>query len=160
MKLNKIMISSEYKDLLDSIYYDLSGKQGSFSAVGPLYQAAKKRNKTITYDIVKKYLQTNTSYTLHKRVLRNFKRRSILSLYPNHCWAIDLIDYSKDSYKRKKYAVVVHDVFTHYSYAAPLYTKSPVEVLTHFKTILQSAHAQPKFLLADKGKCISLHISI
>ena len=151
------MLTSEHKNVLDSIYYDPSGTQGSFSALGPLYHAAKKRDKSITYKIVQEYLDSITPYVLHKRALRTFKRRSILSLYPNHVWGIDLIDYSKDSYMRRKYAVAVHDVFSHFSYVAPLFSKSLGEVLTHFKTILQSAHAQPKFLLSDKGK-FDLHV--
>ena len=144
-------ISSDHKNLLDTIYFNTSGIQGSFSTVVPLYQAAKKRDKTITYTIVRRYLLSIKSYLLHKRVLRRFKRRSILSLYPNHVFAIDLLDYSKDAYRNKKYVLCCHDVFSHMSYALPLVTKSPSEVLTRFKEILQSVSAQPKFLLADKG---------
>ena len=145
-------LSEAHKNLLESIYYNNSGTLGAFSALNPLYKAAKRRDKTISYKIVRTYLHSLTPYLAHKRVLRRFRRRSILSLYPGNVWSIDLLDYSKEPYLKKKYVLCVHDVFSHMSYAAPLATKSPVEVLARFKEILNSASSQPLFLLSDRGR--------
>ena len=87
------MITEDQKILLEKIYFDSDGRQGAFSSVRPLYLEAKKIDKSITYNIVKEYLKSVTPYVLHKRVLRKFPRRTLLSLFPNNVWCLDTVFY-------------------------------------------------------------------
>ena len=149
------MLSDLQKDLLDRIYFSKDGIQGSFSALKPLYTAAKQQDKSITYKIVREYLKSVTPYLLHKRVIRKIQRRSLLVLYPHAIWSCDLIFYTKDqsvTNKQKKFCLTVQDCFSHYSFAEALTSKSAAEVLQSFQKILRLAKAQPKFLFVDQGK--------
>ena len=60
-------IKDTHKALLDKLYYKLDGSTGSFSAALPLYQAAKKIDKSVSLKVVKQYLKGNLPYLLHKR---------------------------------------------------------------------------------------------
>ena len=75
-------ISKNQKELLDEIFYSYDGNPGAFSTVKALYHESHSRDSKISYKIVKEYLKSIQPYNLHKRVLRRFKRRKLLSLYP------------------------------------------------------------------------------
>ena len=153
------MISQQHKDLLERIYFSINGKEGAYSTLKPLYAAAKRCDKTITYKIVREYLQSVTPYLLHKRVVRKFRRRSLLVLSPHAIWSCDLVFYIKDksvANQQSKFALTIQDCFSHFSYAAPLVSKSAEEVLKNFQKILQLAKVQPKSLFVDQGKKMSI----
>jgi hypothetical protein len=78
----------------------------------------------------------------------------------NDLWFADLIDLTAAPSVAKKvdlksqsakYILVVQDVFSRKIWAEALKTKTPDEVLTAFKRILQDAGAKPNELTTDKG---------
>ena len=104
-------------------------------------------------DKVKKWLQSQDSYTLHKRVRRRFRRRTTFALGIDHLWQIDLADVSliarhNDNHK---FILTCIDCFSRYAFAVPVRNKSAVEVKAAFETILNSSDRRPVYLQSDKG---------
>ena len=90
------MIDKDVKKLLESVYYDISGRQGSFGTVRGLYQETKPlMPKKITYEIIKQFLSGQKSYIEHRRVVRKFFRRPMLKLFPHDIWSMDTIFFYK-----------------------------------------------------------------
>ena len=153
-------ITEKHKALLDKLYYNSDGATGSFSAATPLYQVAKKLDSTLNLKIVKKYLQGNLSYLLHKRAIRKFPRKSLLVIAPNNTWSCDLIFYTSDkkSNNNKVFCLNVIDNFSHKAYSRALKNKTAEETLSQFKDIIREAAVYPKRLFLDKGKSARLMI--
>ena len=147
-------IKDTHKALLDKLYYKLDGSTGSFSAALPLYQAARKIDKSVSLKLVKQYLKGNLPYLLHKRAIRKFPRKSLLTISPNNTWSCDLIFYISDkkSNNNKTYCLNVIDNFTHKAYSRALKNKTAEETLFQFKDIIKQANARPKRLFLDRGK--------
>ena len=149
------MIDKKIKDVLESIYYDLNGRQGSFGSVRSLYQEAKLViPKKITYKIVKKFLSGQNSYVEHRRVIRKIFRRPMLKLYPNDIWSMDTIFFNKNFKgvnKKKINVVTCVDTFSKYGWAKPVSNKSPLETVKAFKKILLEAKSVPRYIFVDKG---------
>ena len=146
-------IQEKHKAILDKLYFATDGSPGSFSAVLPLYRAAKKLDSSLTLKSVRAYLSGNASYLLHKRVRRKFPRKSLLALYPHESWSIDLIFYTSDrkSNNNKAYCLNCYDNFSHRAFGRVLKNKSAKETLEKFKEILIEAKTTPKRVLSDLG---------
>ncbi|KAK7604357.1 hypothetical protein V9T40_005543 [Parthenolecanium corni] len=91
---------------------------------------------------------------LHKKVVRKFEKRKIITKGIDDLWAADLL--ILDKYKKEnngqKYLLVVIDTFSKYLFAEPLKDKSGVIVATAFKNILKKSKRTPKLLHVDRGK--------
>lgn len=151
-----VIVSEIHKTLLDNIYFDTQGRQGSFSGLNSLYREAKKLDRTISKNIVELYLRGNESYTAHKRVIRKIRpRRSLLVLYPHEIWSCDLIFYINERSVENlgaTYCLNVHDVFTHYSYSRHMKSKTAKETLQKFKDVVREAKVLPRYVFVDEGK--------
>ena len=147
-------ISDQHEKLLNNVYYSPDGTPGSFSSARLLYLEAKRLDKSITFNTVKKYLLQNSSYLSHRRVLRKFERRSFLPIAPHDTWAIDYIVYLKDkgSDNRKVNCLTCLETFSHYGWAKPAASKSAEETLKVFKEIISEAKTVPKHIFLDQGK--------
>ena len=95
-------ISNKHRTLLDSIFYNESGGQGAFATMLPLYREAKDRDASITQNIVRRYLSSISSYLTHKRVLRKYRRKSTLVMYPGDVFCADLIFFINEQTASKK----------------------------------------------------------
>ena len=86
---------------------------------------------------------------LHKRAIRNYRRRAVVSNDVNQIWSVDLIDlltlWPKNSGYR--YILCCVDVYTRYAYAVALKDKTADVVLRGLKSI----GIMPQKIWADKG---------
>lgn len=94
---------------------------------------------------------------VHKRVIKKFPRRRIVTLGVDDLWAADLVIMRKyanvnDGYR---YMLNIIDTFSKFAWSEPLMTKTGVEVAKSFSTILKRAmgnnHTAPNLLHTDKG---------
>jgi len=144
--------------LLRSIYYDI-GNPASFSSVEKLYQAARNKDPSITRGEVEEYLSAQNPYTLHRRVVRKFKRNPIVASHPEEMIQADLIDVQKyakenDGYK---YILTIIDVFSKRAFAIPLKSKTGPEVARAFRNVFQIF--VPEKLQTDAGKeFLNIHV--
>lgn len=102
---------------------------------------------------VKSFMNQKTSISLHKRRIRNFKRRKIIVPGPYHSISCDLIDYSMYARQNNgyKYILCCVDMFSRFSYAKPLRNKTAEAVAKELDSIISSMQFVPKFFTSDKG---------
>ena len=127
----------------------------AFAGLKSVYNQVKKSDKDITREDVRKYLEEEDTYNLHKPK-RNTRYPTLgyLATAPNSDWQADLADFQmlKEQNKGFSFLLVCIDVLSKKIYAEPLKTKSPVYVLEGFKKIINSAKTAPIRLVTDAGK--------
>jgi len=131
---------------------------GALSGVSALHDAAVKNNKNkrikISKDDVKKFLQSQDTYTMHKLPRKNFTRRRVIVSGPREQFQCDLVDMSKHANENKNYKwiLVVIDVFTKKAWAQPVKSKHSADVLSAFKNVFSDVGKPlPRKLQSDKG---------
>lgn len=138
--------------LLHDVYYNLSSP-ACYSGLNSVYKEAKKRVSSIKISDVKKFLQLQDTYTLHKSARRNFSRNKTVALGIDSDWQADLCDLKNlakynDGYK---YILTVIDVLSKYAWAIPIKNKTPLATANGFRKILKSSGRKPWQLYTDKG---------
>lgn len=134
---------------INRIYYDVSHPAG-YSSVNKLADAMKGE---MDEKEVKKWLQSQETYTLHKPVNRRFPRNKYVLSNFNELWQADLSDmrtYSEynDGYN---YILCVIDVFSKYAYARAIIKKNSTTIKSCFENIFNEAEATPRHIQSDKG---------
>jgi Integrase core domain len=143
------------ENLLSSIYYDYTNKAG-FSSIKKLYNAAKKRNPSITLQAVKDWLQSQVNYTLHKPARRSWKRNRVIVHGINEEFQADLVDMQKYSRQNKgcRWILTVIDVLSKFAWVIPLKNKSSktlADAFDDFFTDMHSIGRLPEKLRTDRG---------
>ncbi len=149
--MTKIQQKSRINNQLKNVYYDPKNP-GSFGGVQAVYRAVKHLNKNIRQKEVKKWLQNQNTYTLHKPLKRKFKRNRVVVFGVDAQWQSDLVDMSQysrvnDGYR---YILTVIDIFSKFAWAIPLKNKTEKALVDAFRQIFRSGRI-PKKLQTDKG---------
>src|SRR5277367_273618 len=112
-----------------------------------------KGTKNIKLARIKKWLEGQRTYTLHKPANRNFPRRRVLAYDRNELWEADLAQMLDEAPINNdyKYILTVIDVLTKYAYAVPLKNKTADEIIRGFTLVFAEAKDHPKLLHTDKG---------
>ena len=99
------------------------------------------------------WLQSQDTYTLHKPVRKNFKRRKTIVPGANFQMQADLIDFSllKSYNDHYKYILVVIDVFSKKAFTAYLKTKSSSDMIQAFEQLMPEIGKFQK-LQTDMGR--------
>ena len=99
------------------------------------------------------WLQSQDTYTLHKPVQKNFKRRKTIVPGANFQMQADLIDFSllKSYNDHYKYILVVIDVFSKKAFTAYLKTKSSSDMIQVFEQLMPEIGKFQK-LQTDMGR--------
>ncbi len=139
--------------LLNDVYYNVSSSPASFCNVNAIYQEAKKRNKDVKFKDVEEFLQKQDTYTLHKKVEKNFSRKRMFAAGVDTDWQADLCDMQKLSKHNRgyNYILVVIDVLSKYAWAVPIKNKQAVTTAKAFQHVLDSSDRRPWRLYTDKG---------
>ena len=129
---------------LSSSYYDVHSV-GSYGGVGALSQKTKLKPEG-----VKKWLESQDVYTLHKPVRYKFPRRKVIVAGPNQQWQADLVDVSRlrRHNQGNRFLLTCIDVFSKKAWVVPLKDKTGSSLLGAFQSI---NHPLPKTLQTDKG---------
>lgn len=129
------------KGVLDKLYRDITNPAGLGSAIA-LYREGKKKIKNLTLREVRKFLEGNRTYTLHKPTLKRFPRQKILAPKPRVILTCDLADFSllRRDNKGVRYILFCLDVFSRYLQAVTLTDKTSRSSLQALKTVLESEH--------------------
>lgn len=118
---------------MNNIYYDVSHPAG----YGSIDKLAKAMIGKLTKEDVKKWLQTQATYTLHKPMQRKFPRNQYILSNLNELWQADLSDMrtycnNNDGFN---YILCVIDVFTKYAYARSMKNKNSITIKKCFESI-------------------------
>lgn len=141
-----------YKDYLEKIYYDPK-HPGSFSGVDKLYKAVRKEGKYVLGKAkIRKWLETQETFGLHRQVNRKFQRGRVIAPYIDYQWDADtavLKSYSKDN-DGYGFFILAIDVFSRFVWTRPLKSTKGVEMLEALESILGEGRRPTKFR-TDKG---------
>ena len=129
------------KELLLNLYETIHLPH-SFGGVDSLYKSAHKELSSITRKDVEKFLEEQTSYTLHKLTPKHFPRRKILSSKPGVIASCDLADVSSLSRENKgyKYILMFIDIFSRFAQAVPIKKKDGIAISNALEHILNSGY--------------------
>ena len=141
------------KELLLRLYKNCKTPH-SFGGIEGVYQTVRKKDDTITRKDVKRFLEKQDSYTLHKNTYKRFLRRKVLSPRPGVIASCDLADMSSlsGSNDGNKYILVFIDVFSRLAQAEVVKRKDGKSVATALKNILESGYFNKlRRLNSDEG---------
>lgn len=119
---------------LERYYYD-PASAGSFSGPDALYRGiASSTDRKVSKARIRKWLKTQPSYTLHRTVLKNFRRRKIVTQGLDYLHELDLMDVQKYSKANDgvRYLLVSIDTHSRFVRAQPLKSKQARPVLAAF----------------------------
>jgi transposase InsO family protein len=138
--------------LLKGIWED-PGNIAGFSSAYNLYRAAKEKNPNITVQLVENWLAGKPAYSLHRRIVRTFKRRKVLCRGLNYQWQADLMEVQEIAKENKnfRYLLAVIDCFSRYAYVLPLKDKKAETTARAFESLISPTN-KPINLQTDQGK--------
>jgi len=101
----------------------------------------------------KKFLQKNTTYSVHKQVRKKFKRRRIFTYYPYQIMEMDLVDFRNISNYNHgwNYILVIIDLFSKTIWLEKMKTKSGPEVCDSIKNCFARMEMPPQTVIFDEG---------
>ncbi|KAL7079139.1 hypothetical protein ACQ4LE_001238 [Meloidogyne hapla] len=139
-------------NLLDRLYKDVNSPT-CFTSIEPLLREAKRYDKTITRDHVKEYLSTQNTYTLHRRVVRKYKRMPTLAPGLHTEWQADLSIFDRISGHNRgfKYLLVCIDTLSRQIFVEPVKSKHSGNMIDAFKKLFLRINIVPWKLLTDQG---------
>src|SRR5271167_666836 len=89
------------------------------------------------------------SKELHSNIIKRFPRRRIMVPHLDHTFAADLVIMPLE--REYKYILTVIDIFSKFSWAIPLKSKTGIEITEAFQKIFKESRRKPKKLFTDKG---------
>jgi len=145
--------------MASKLYYD-SGKPSGLGTLKKLQEAARQSKLGKKPGELKRWLEIQDPYTLHRQLRRKFPRNPYTVNNLFDVWESDLIDVQafgkfNDNYK---FVLTVIDVFSKFLHIVPLKSKSGMVVTSAFKSILENpkyskpVQIQPIWVRTDKGK--------
>jgi hypothetical protein len=137
---------------LDHLYRDVR-QPACFTTTEPLLQEAIKYNQKITRADVKDFLSRTSTYTLHRRVVRKFKRLPTLASGLHTDWQADLCVLADIARKNKgnQYLLVCIDTLSRQMFVAPVVKKSSEHMIDAFECIFKKSKYVPWKLFTDSG---------
>lgn len=128
---------------------------GSFTTLETLYRATKGQ---FSKSYIRKWLQSKDSYTLHKPVIKRFRKNRVIVGKINQQFQADLVDMQSlskynDGYR---YLLTCIDVLSKYAWAIPLSDKKAETVVSGFEKIF--SERVPCKLQTDAGGEFKNHI--
>lgn len=146
-------LTPEEELYLELLYFNPKNP-GSYQSPQRLKAQVDKEGKhSITLEQIVAYLQDQESYSVNRKVFRNFQRSRVLVTGIDDQWEADLADvqeYKKDN-ENVRYLLFVIDVFTRFLWVEPLSDKTSDEVADGFDAILKETQRHPRRLRTDGG---------
>ena len=144
---------SEHKSeqYLRGLYYN-PNSDVAYSGLKKIWEKVKEDKKLIRHIDVKKFLQDQPTYSLHKPALKKFPFRKTMVSYVDQQWQADLVDVQKYQKENKhfRFILTVIDILSRYAWAKPLMSKRGEDVKNAFVEIF--AEAVPEKIQFDDGK--------
>lgn len=145
----------DVEEALKKIYTTV-GEAGAFVSTPQILRKELRTRfnlKNVPLDRISNWLNSQYSYTLHKRAKINFQRNPIIATNIDEQWQGDLVFFkNRKTVHRYIGALVVIDVVSRYLWAELIRNKSAETTTNAFNTILKrSSPRKPKKFQTDKG---------
>ena len=133
-------------------YSDINSSS-AFSSPAQVLRQARKTEKSVTLKDVHQYLRNTDSYTLHRKSLKTFPTRRIISQGLRYQYQADLIQLSSRHARLNKcgFILCAADSFSRQLFCKELRRKTNEEVIAGFSSFIKN-HGRPKSLFTDSGK--------
>ncbi|KAK3082481.1 hypothetical protein FSP39_001793 [Pinctada imbricata] len=144
---------SDLSQYLNSIYYN-SKHPAAFSGEDKLYRIVQKEGKfKVRKRDVRKWLQEQESFSVHKQFRGKIQRRQVISTYLDYQWDADtaVLESYKSDNDKYAYFLLAIDIFSRYVWTAPLKSRKGCEMRKVLDTIFNSSGRKPHKLRTDKG---------
>ena len=117
--------------ILSDIYYNVSK---GYKSIDQLYKQAKLKNPNLKKNDVKKWLEKQPTYSIHKYARRKYTRNKVIVSAIDEQWQADLVDVHNlskfnDGYR---YILTCIDLFSKYAWAIALKSKQSAEIIAAF----------------------------
>ena len=91
--------------------------------------------------------------TLHKPIIKKFKKRMVYSGFEDNIWGADLADIQLTSKFSKGFGIslCIIDIFSKYAGVIPLKDKKGITLTNVFQKILKESNRKPNKIWVDKG---------
>ena len=144
-------MNKEKETYLKSIYFD-PAHPASYTGVDKLHRFVKDEKKyNISRGLVKRWLSAQQTYTNHRQVRRNFKRRRVIVSTKHMQWdgdTINMVRYEKanDGFR---YILLLIDILSRFVWTVPLKNLKGNVMITALRKIFDKI--KPKKLRTDMG---------
>lgn len=138
---------------LANLYY-AAGDPASYGGVERLYERAHELNIPVDRARVRRFLDEQVTYELHKPARHKFVRNQTLVAHRDEQWQADLAEMRTISRDNKGYHYILTciDVLSRYAWAVPVRSKSAAHMLVAMKRLFtEAAPRKPNRLQTDKG---------
>ena len=139
---------------LQRIYYN-AADPGGFSTVNKLHKRAQEISERppSSLSTTRQWTSGQDTYTLHKKVVRKFKRRKTISKGIGWQYQADLIqlDMLARYNSNYRYILICIDVFSRKAFAEPVKRKTGKQVGDAIEQIFIKSNVVPKLLQVDHG---------
>lgn len=145
---NRRIMEKKFSEL----FYDL--KNPAAYAGSHVFVRQTRKNRFTDRDALA-WLREQDAYNLHRRLRKNFQRRSYSVSNINDVWEIDLMDLKslKVDNDNHTFVLVVIDVFSKFGFAEAMKSKSADDVIKAFTAILQRSNGcLPITVQCDRGR--------
>ena len=138
-----------YDAELKRLYYN-PASPAAFGGVARLVEQAQLLG--IPEAVVRRWLESQLTYTLHKPVQRNFNKRVVLVNGLDEQWQADLVDmqFAEKVNDGVKYLLTVIDVLSKYAWVRPLTSKTGDALVEAFRSIFEEGRV-PQRIQTDNG---------
>ena len=145
MSITTEELKMEYK--LQELYTN-PASSASFGGINRLQSESKVKSKLK----LKRFLESQNTYTLHKFARKKFLRRKVCGPCINYTWQMDLIQLDRLSRYNKgfKFVLTIIDTLSRYAYAVCLKSKKGSDVLDALKNII-TENNKPSSVISDGG---------
>jgi len=140
--------------ILEKIWTDPKHPAG-FGSPRLLYNALKKvGHKNISMNQIKEWLSTKNAYTMHKRIIKRFSRRRVISSSVTYQGQSDLTDVAAIKKENNGYTFLLTFIncLTREAQAVAIKSKSSKDMIPAFAKILKKLKFIPLKLQTDDGK--------
>ena len=146
------MLTEKKRKFLHEKYFNVNFPS-SFGSLNRLYKSVRDRG--ITREETKRWLESTDTYTAHKRTTRPKPRRRFVAFGPNQNFQSDLaiVEALSEHNDGVRYLQCTVDIFSKRSAVEPMKTKTSKESLEAFLKTIKRLNRAPKnfFLFTDKG---------
>ena len=150
------MAYGDFKDLKKRTAADKVLRDKAFNiAKNSKYDGYQRGLTSIVYKFFDKKTKDSgvTTLSLHKPIIRKFKKRKVYSAFKDNIWAADLADTQLISKFNKGYrfSLCVIDIYSKYAWVVPLKNKKGVSIVNAFQKVLKESARKPQKIWVDKG---------
>ena len=139
---------------LRNLYYDLESPT-SYTGLSNLWRKIKedKKDKEISKDQLRKWLEEQYTYSLHKPYKKPSVYRKTITPGIDDMWQADLVEMREfvDFNNGFNYMLCVIDCYSKFAWVEPMKTKTGAETANAFEKIFEKGR-RPNILQFDQGK--------